>query len=691
MNTLRSEMRHPAKTTWTLSVRCVWQFILGSCFWFSICASATDWTIEDLDGQSPAYSVGAAINARGQVTGTTYLQNRLHAFLFDGIHNSKFIGTLPGTTDSEGYGINARGQIVGDSGRNSEGLWHAMFYDPSQGMIDLDPSGVYSNGYSSASSINFGGLAVGLGTYAIPPPDNLPPDGCPDYYYGNGGNRALLWGGGVYDLGSLPSFYPWSAATGINDNGLIVGWSGTTPLGPYSHYEPDPRGSDYPPVLVCDTPPLIIHAAFYDGSWHDLGSLGGSYSVANAVNNRGQIVGGSKIGGDVTFHAFVYDGGNMRDINPPGVASSVADGINDDGLIVGQAGDPNDPTTLFGSFFYDGAMRDINTFPEVLAAGWNMAGAFGINDSGQITGYGVNSNGQYHAYRMHPQSTSRYMRTVDVNTLYNLGCSQTNQRGVTILDFGQPRYDGQDYGASIFRTDRTFATISDIESAVRAFLSGYYVCNGNPGHGVITVAVGTSNLGRDTTPGHAQAWAQMIARLNDFISSSPNWTDRLSVVGASDIELNWNSPANTIAWVDSYAQTPNVKYINYGDAGGCPPASTSSCNNGWSQSNVQYISWGNPASVGPVPQIYKNVSPARPINALQWVTLATLNGSIPRSFKGALTEWQACRDPGHICGGATNTPPQAWQQLMDALYNASPTMAPIIQPALFSTDITWQN
>ena len=36
----------------------------------------------------------------------------------------------------------------------------------------------------------------------------------------------------------------------------------------------------------------------------DLGTLGGTYGFANALNNRGQVVGQSNLTGDLTFHPF---------------------------------------------------------------------------------------------------------------------------------------------------------------------------------------------------------------------------------------------------------------------------------------------------------------------------------------------------------------------------------------------------
>jgi uncharacterized membrane protein len=44
-----------------------------------------------------------------------------------------------------------------------------------------------------------------------------------------------------------------------------------------------------------------------DGRMIDLGTLGGNFGVADWMNNRGQVVGGSDLKGDTTGHPFLSD------------------------------------------------------------------------------------------------------------------------------------------------------------------------------------------------------------------------------------------------------------------------------------------------------------------------------------------------------------------------------------------------
>ena len=328
-------------------------------------------------------------------------------------------------------------------------------------------------------------------------------------------------------------------------------------------------------------------------------------------------------------------------------------------------------------------MRNLSTLPEVVAAGWQSLGEdrLAINDSGQIVGTGL-IGAQTHAFRLHPQTTSRYMTTVDRITLFNLGCAQTNQSGLLILDFGQPWVRNGVYG-TIYPDNSGFASIASIEIAVRNFLNGYYVC---PGTGSMTVAVGTNNFGINTTFAHGQAWGRMVARLNNYISRpTADLRNRLAVVGASDIEMDYSPPFRSRRWVDGYASTSPVMYYNYGDAAGCPR-----CNNGWTLEDVWYVSWGNPVRPLPVPQIY-NTGGAQ---ARHWQAVATYGRATHGTeafIPAALTQWQACRDPNRYCDPTIrNTPVQAWYQLMNMLHVVvgDPTR---VQNILYSSDITWQN
>ncbi len=82
--------------------------------------------------------------------------------------------------------------------------------------------------------------------------------------------------------------------------------------------------------------PFSTHAAIYSGgSFQDLGTLGGIYSIGNSINSSGQVTGVSTDSSGV-LRAFVYSNGSMTAIPLPDSQHSEGLSINDAGEIVGN-------------------------------------------------------------------------------------------------------------------------------------------------------------------------------------------------------------------------------------------------------------------------------------------------------------------------------------------------------------------
>ncbi|GIV85718.1 MAG: hypothetical protein KatS3mg052_2725 [Candidatus Roseilinea sp.] len=292
-------------------------------------------------------------------------------------------------------------------------------------------------------------------------------------------------------------------------------------------------------------------------------------------------------------------------------------------------------------------------------------------------------------------TTSRYISTLDPALHYAMGCAagDAGEQGMVILAFGQPwRSDSGQYGVIYYRRPGyPFASTAAVAEASQAFLRGYWECA--PAFARLSLAIGTNNyrgatLQADTSFAHGQAWGQMINQVRAWLQAHApaGVAERLAVFGGNDIEMSWNTPALTKAWVNGYASVTARPFVNFGTCDGCPTSGNpaQSPNNGWTVDDVWQVN--RPPYAVPFPEIYLRSG----VNADQWYRMslyAALNKGAKLDFGGLLTQWQACQDRGS-CGGLTdNTPQQGWQQLQDAL-NADPRTAMPLPPP---SDITWQN
>jgi probable HAF family extracellular repeat protein len=144
-----------------------------------------------------------------------------------------------------------------------------------------------------------------------------------------------------------------------------------------------------------------LHAVLIDpkGNYTDLGTLGtGQLALSLRINSSNEVVGYSTFSAsdNGTIHHFAYVNGAMKDLGVlPGGSYGMAYAVNDAGIIVGYT------STGSGNhaFVYeDGTMTDLNSL--VAGSGWTLQSAEGINNAGQIVGYGLNPSGQLHAFEL---------------------------------------------------------------------------------------------------------------------------------------------------------------------------------------------------------------------------------------------------------------------------------------------------
>jgi probable HAF family extracellular repeat protein len=313
------------------------------------------------------------------------------------------LGTLqpPYSDVSSANYINANGQIVGESGNANINMSHPFIYTYNGvafAMLDL---GAGRGGETGATCINSSGQVVG---YSYPWPLTGP-------------THAFLYADNrMVDLGTLigSDTSSYSFANGINDLGQVVGNSSTpsnqqgafiysagkmTTLG--TLYEANAINNLGQVAGLVDNGNGVYHASMYSaGSMIDLGTLGGFSSRATAINNNGQVAGGSGYSTNrYDEHAFVYSNGTMKDLGVlQGKSQSVACAINDRCEVCGYSFDTNLVSTAF--YYTNGVMIDLNT--AIAGTGWRLVRANAINNAGAIVGFGVNRLGGTHAFLLTP-------------------------------------------------------------------------------------------------------------------------------------------------------------------------------------------------------------------------------------------------------------------------------------------------
>ncbi|HEY7035207.1 MAG TPA: hypothetical protein VH482_27965 [Thermomicrobiales bacterium] len=307
----------------------------------------------------------------------------------------KNIGVIEGDTSSLLFAINEKGVAVGISFNADSGTNRAVTYRKGK-LSDLTDG---DDRASTVWAVNKAGQ--GAGFFADSPQTSA----------------AAVWDGKATTV--LPKLGGDNAqAFGINDDGVVVGGSSTSAGGPVvacrwddGHVTALPTAGDRSIANAVTNRGQIVgsgfgsHATLWDGDKAtDLGVLGGTTSLARSINEAGQIVGHSTTTADGQFgaagtHAFLWDSGTMTDLGTlPGSDTSFAWDINADGVVSGSAADPNaadnpNSVKLLAVIWQDGKIVNLNGLIPA-DSGWVLTTAYGINDKGQIVGFGYNKGRQ---------------------------------------------------------------------------------------------------------------------------------------------------------------------------------------------------------------------------------------------------------------------------------------------------------
>ena len=157
----------------------------------------------------------------------------------------------------------------------------------------------------------------------------------------------------------------------------------------------------------------------------DLGTFGGTYSLARGINASGQVVGRANITGDIASHAFVTGSNSavLTDVGTLGGIGSDGYGISDSGQVVGFSNVAGGQTHAFISSA--GGLVDLGTFGGINS--YSNA----INNSGQVVGSAEIPGGLLHAFISDPNPTGPGM----IHDLGTLGGPNSYANGVS--DAGQ--------------------------------------------------------------------------------------------------------------------------------------------------------------------------------------------------------------------------------------------------------------
>lgn len=417
---------------------------LGPAIALAQVSSAPTYTLSSLPGTGALEARAYAINAVGQTVGVTQTGNEdapNHSALWfngittdlEGVVHFELLHPYFGISIHEAYGISNGGQIVGTHQLEIDCpptirmtmayvLQPAVLSDlgsPYAGdaVIRLGTFGPFCVAHDSAATdVSNANHVVGWadvntragvthafvvvpanGTWGV---DVLPPPVDPSDPPGEGVNDLMI------DLHTLDAFSAVSAATAVNDYGVVTGYSytitntlngqaayhafrivpqggvwyvdaGNGPCGPCGSNGQDSLS----PCGQCGSNALM----------QSIGTLGGLNSWGRGINNAGVIVGESETS-DRHVRAFKWENGVMTDLGTLGGDNSSAAGINELGQIVGWAEDNRGSRRA--CVWINGQINDLNT--RLLATqggGTQLQEARDINDHGQIVGWARGTNG----------------------------------------------------------------------------------------------------------------------------------------------------------------------------------------------------------------------------------------------------------------------------------------------------------
>lgn len=274
------------------------------------------------------------------------------------------IGALSGVNSS--YGLSVSDDSVYVAGISTNGTIDSLTgYVEGRAVVwkgsMITDIGTFGGNESFASGANDRGDVAGSSANATADAYN---------FFGWGTQmHAFLWRNGTArDLGTLGG--PDSYAGFVNQAGQVAGFAYI---------------NDYPN-------PYTGLPTFHPFLWEprtkkmrDLGTIGGTAVFGlNDLNQPGEVVGNMTIAGDQASHGFLWNGKRLIDLGTLGGSNSSANALNDAGVAVGDAELPSGCSgpAFHAALWRKGQISDLGILP-----GTSLSSAFAVNSRDQIVGF----------------------------------------------------------------------------------------------------------------------------------------------------------------------------------------------------------------------------------------------------------------------------------------------------------------
>jgi probable HAF family extracellular repeat protein len=228
----------------------------------------------------------------------------------------------------------------------------------------------------------------------------------------SGVTRAIVWQGGKHiTLGVLPG-HDRSYAVALNRSGQVVGFAKVPGDLSFNHafiaqrnriQELGTLGGKYSTARAINEQGQVVGDSFtragerhgfvwQNGTMRDIAILEkGNTSIACDINSRGQIVGGANVEPNGKNHAFLWEKGGMRDLGLlPGGSFSFAQAINEQGLVAGWADSADED--IHACLWRNGVIQDLGTLGDSPSAAWS------VNGQGQVVGSADDTHQHPHAF-----------------------------------------------------------------------------------------------------------------------------------------------------------------------------------------------------------------------------------------------------------------------------------------------------